>query len=158
MSRVQTKKKGGVRRVMSHRQGALLRGLMFPGPFQLFHPGTQREKSVLSSTSQTVSHCSATSRQLRPPGATPGCEKKGWSMCNQTIRNEQRKIVTIGTTTESLPCSPVTIGIKCTFVAINTRFMHFIFPTQYTDDIIFTQITCIILVNTTPLKVTHMAL
>lgn len=31
---------------MSHLQGALLRGLMFPGPFQFFHPGTQRETSV----------------------------------------------------------------------------------------------------------------
>lgn len=31
---------------MSHREGALLRGLMFPGPFQFFHPGTQRETGV----------------------------------------------------------------------------------------------------------------
>lgn len=37
------KKKGGVRRVTSHSEGALLWGLMFPGPFQFFHPGTQRE-------------------------------------------------------------------------------------------------------------------
>lgn len=31
---------------MSHREGALLRGLMFPGPFQFFHPETQRETDV----------------------------------------------------------------------------------------------------------------
>lgn len=50
MSQVQMKKKGGVRRVMSHREGAPLRGLMFPGPFQFFRPGTQTDRDVSVNT------------------------------------------------------------------------------------------------------------
>lgn len=42
-----------VRRVMSHRKGALLRGLMFPGPFQFFHPGTQRQTRVYECKTRT---------------------------------------------------------------------------------------------------------
>lgn len=46
MSQLLTEK--SVRRVISHREGALLRGLMFPGPFQFFHPGTHRQKQTFS--------------------------------------------------------------------------------------------------------------
>lgn len=46
MSQLLTEK--SVRRVISHREGALLRGLMFPGPFQFFHPGTHRQKQTFN--------------------------------------------------------------------------------------------------------------
>lgn len=68
MSRVQTEKKGGVRRVISHREGALLIGLMFPGPFQFFHPGTQRETDVHE---QSTANFTATS--LSRPGQAVQC-------------------------------------------------------------------------------------
>lgn len=42
--RYKQQKKRGVGRVMSHRKGALLRGLMFPGPFQFFHPETEMDE------------------------------------------------------------------------------------------------------------------
>lgn len=54
--------------MISHREGALLIGLMFPGPFQFFHPGTQRETDVHE---QSTANFTATS--LSRPGQAAQC-------------------------------------------------------------------------------------
>ncbi|CAG03991.1 unnamed protein product [Tetraodon nigroviridis] len=52
MGQIQVLTEKSVRRVISHGEGALLKGLMFPGPFQFFHPGTHRRNRRLTRDSQ----------------------------------------------------------------------------------------------------------
>ena len=79
---------------MSNGEGALLRGLMFPGPFQFFHPGTQRETSVHeynihdSSDKQQQYHTVQPEQsELNQVSPDPQelqllCERKRWSGLN----------------------------------------------------------------------------
>ena len=79
MSRVQTekpieeeeeRKEGakGVGRWMSHGEGVLLLGLMFPGPFQFFHSETHRDRQTAVSPlgTRTRQHAAHTHRHAGP--------------------------------------------------------------------------------------------